>query len=184
MIGMDDGARQWLLRTARSNLWRVATFYDLGDLIQDGCLVWCKVVNRYEVQAGRVRKRKHLMALFKRSYMNHLHDLASDRSRLDERLVSDLIAGSATTSEYDIWDRYVKAPLDELAHAQLLVEMEPVAKQAILIMESDEGVRLLRRPRRRTVTRPSETTADRLCQMMGIYEPDIMGRIKTAILNA
>jgi hypothetical protein len=184
---MDNGARHWLLRTAKLNLWRVATFYDLSDLIQDGCLVWCKVTSKYERQAGTTLKRAHLMALFKRSYMNHLHDLANERTKLQEVLVSDLIAGSSMISEYDIWDRYVKAPADELDHALLLVEMDPVAKQAILMMESDEGARLLRLPaRKRIKPRLPETDEDRVRQMMGVADdaPAVLPQVKSALLSA
>lgn len=167
---MDQGARHWLLRTAKLNLWRVATFYDLADLIQDGCLIWYKVVNHYEVKPNRQRLRPHLMALFKRSYMNHLHDLANERTALEEALVSDLILRSAETSEYDIWDRYVRAPEDGLSHSQLLAEMEPVAKQALIMLESDAGAEMMRRPYRRRLDGTRETTDERVSSLIGVKD--------------
>lgn len=98
---IDKSAQLWLFKTAHKNYWRVQSWYDLDDLIQDGYMTWCMVADRY---ADSVRERckdqpenqRHdamvevMMSLFRRSYTNHIHDLASRRSRTLEVAVSDL----------------------------------------------------------------------------------------------
>lgn len=73
---LDAGARNWLVRTAKKNLWRVAAWYDLDELISDGVLCWQIVLSKYP----RVSQRKHLMSLFQRTYINHIHQLANKRT--------------------------------------------------------------------------------------------------------
>jgi hypothetical protein len=78
----DIIARRWLAKTARKNLWRVAAFYDLDDLISEGLLCWQIIICKYP----KVDERKHLMALFQRTYINRLHQLAKKRSRQVEEV--------------------------------------------------------------------------------------------------
>ena len=75
-IYMDAGARNWLIKTARKNYWRVASWLDIDDLIQDGYVCWHVVLTKYpEVDNPRI-----LMRIFQVTYTNFLHDLANKRT--------------------------------------------------------------------------------------------------------
>lgn len=91
---LDDGLKKWIVVTARRNYWRVSAWYDLDDLIQDGYLCYQKCVVKY---ARLIRKRRpskddrrNFMALVKRAYENHIHDLASKRTDQKEYTLSTL----------------------------------------------------------------------------------------------
>lgn len=74
---LDKGIRGWIVTTARKNYWRVASWYDLEDLIQDGYVCYARCNQRY----GHVRDQAHFMALVKTTYIHHITDLANERSR-------------------------------------------------------------------------------------------------------
>lgn len=78
---MDAGARNWLLMTAKKNYWRVAPWIELEDLIQDGYMLWISTRRRY-MSAIYI---PHIMRLFQVTYVNHIHDLARQSSRLLEQ---------------------------------------------------------------------------------------------------
>lgn len=73
---MDLGARRWLVREAHKNAWRVPSYIDVDDLIQEGMLLYAKLKVRYP----KAKKPAHMMRLFQISYTNYLHDLARRRS--------------------------------------------------------------------------------------------------------
>lgn len=92
---LDEGLRRWIYRTARQNHWRVASWYELDDLIQDGFMCYQKCAVKY---ARLLRKRKpqksdrrNFMALVKVSYERHIHDLANKRRKQKEVAISSLL---------------------------------------------------------------------------------------------
>lgn len=66
-----------MVSTARRNLWRVAGWYDLDELISDGYLAYAICKKRY---GDKVENRRHFMALFKLVYMSIIIDLANKRT--------------------------------------------------------------------------------------------------------
>jgi hypothetical protein len=83
---LDSGGRNWLIKTAKQNLWRVANWYELDDLIEDGLLCWQIVLAKYP----QVVARPHLMRLFQTTYRNHLHQLANKRTQTTETCMAIL----------------------------------------------------------------------------------------------
>ncbi len=76
---MDQGARLWLIKYARKNLWRVQDdSYDFDDLVQDGFITWYKVAEKY---GNDVSARKHQMSLFQVSFINYVNTLSTKRFR-------------------------------------------------------------------------------------------------------
>jgi DNA-directed RNA polymerase specialized sigma24 family protein len=75
MKQIDHGARVWLARTATKQYWRVAVWYELDDLVQDGLMCWQIVACKY-----KRANRRHLMSLFQITYINHIHKLANKRT--------------------------------------------------------------------------------------------------------
>jgi len=108
-VYLDEGMKRWIYATARQNHWRVARWYDLEDLIQDGFLAYQKCYVKY---ARLVRKRKptkedrrNFMALVQTTYLNYIHDLAKKRGSLhkvQEIPVTDLVHENSEMS-FDDW---------------------------------------------------------------------------------
>ena len=73
---LDSGMEGWTKMFIQKNLWRVEDRYEFDDLISEAWLVLDKVSKRY-IDVSE----KHLMALYKRSFSNRLHDLATESSR-------------------------------------------------------------------------------------------------------
>jgi hypothetical protein len=95
---MDMGARRWLVKTAYKNLWRVHSFYDLDDLIQDGHMMYALVVQRYP----QAKDPPHIMRLFQITFLNHIHDLSKHQSRMAALIDAtvDLDAGIASVRRF------------------------------------------------------------------------------------
>jgi hypothetical protein len=74
-MAMDDIARRYLLRTAQRQLWRLAPWYELEELISDGVLCWQVIVAKYQPTS-----RAHAMRLFQTSFRNHIYKLALKHS--------------------------------------------------------------------------------------------------------
>lgn len=93
-IYLDEGMKRWIYRTARRHYWRVASWYDLDDLIQEGFLAYQKCQVKYARLARkrnpRPEDRRNFMALVMRAFENRIHDLASKRTIQTEDAVSRL----------------------------------------------------------------------------------------------
>lgn len=152
---IDNGVRGWIVKTARKNYWRVAAFYDLADLIQDGYLHYCRIVNIYEVQRNRVRSRARLMGLFKIAYINHIHDLAKQRTRL------------AVEVKLEELPPLTVARLHYGATQDLLAGAPPLVRLSIAALQDDRVAYLMSQPYVRTPSH-RETMNERLCGVLGL----------------
>lgn len=93
MLHPDNGALRWLETVARQQRWKVASWHELDDLIQDGIWLFYRVVRKYPFREhvtpnGNVRlvplERRHIMGLFQRAFLNHITNLANKRTRGNE----------------------------------------------------------------------------------------------------
>lgn len=73
---LDDGLNVWMINYAKLNYWRVASWYELSDLIMDGYFILAKCEEKYPEVSQR-----DFMNLFKRAYFNHITDLANARTK-------------------------------------------------------------------------------------------------------
>src|ERR1043166_3753056 len=94
----------WLHRDYRKNGWRMRSWTD-EDYIQEGLCLYLAIEKHYSKTRGErapVTEPKHLMALFKTSWSNHVHD----KSRKEFVTVGDdsLVAleAAATVSLVDV----------------------------------------------------------------------------------
>lgn len=87
---MDDGARLWLFKHAKKNFWRVPAYYTMTDLIQDGYMVYYRTLDIY---AG-VKDRPGIMALFRTSFLNHIHNLSKKKRKSvpEVKLTPDMLS--------------------------------------------------------------------------------------------
>jgi len=173
---IDQGARAWLLKTARENFWRVSSWYDLDDLVQDGFLCYQRTIAKYEERdyvtktgvvtkkSRRVRSRKHIMSLFQRTYINHINDLSKLRTiNVVEHLAFDLVVDPAVE---DIWDVMSPEGSDLMDFEKLIGEAPKILRSLLQAIVADGSQFLLAAPYRvRRCGR--ETTNERLCRLIG-----------------
>jgi DNA-directed RNA polymerase specialized sigma24 family protein len=84
---MDRSMSGWIVNEARRNYWRVARWYDLADLVQDGYLSYAKCKARYGHLFNNPPtkgERKWFMALVQRTFHNHIYDLAMEKTHCPE----------------------------------------------------------------------------------------------------
>lgn len=166
---MDKGAKGWLVRYALANHWRVEEFYDVEDLIQDGWLCYLRVQQKY---AG-IREPKHIMALFKTTYINHLHDLSNKQRKL--------LALINSQADYDIAVETFEMRAPDLGSAYFVPEKAPWYVHAFLrLLCSSDGPAKLRSRYRIRLSGIRELTHDRLCRLIGA-NPDSTPTLPDAI---
>lgn len=76
-VYLDQGLRLWLVKTARKNFWRVASWYEFTDLVQDGFMCYAVCLRKY---GDKVDNPSHFCSLVKTTFLNHITDMANKRS--------------------------------------------------------------------------------------------------------
>lgn len=134
-VYLDEGLKRWIYRTAHRNYWRVSRWYDLDDLIQDGFLCYQKCAHKYR-RLQRKRKprkddRRNFMALVKRAYENHIHDLASKRTVQKEYAVSRLLPIS-TDLHHDQWLEQYGGHTEPAEFLLYFNELQPKVRKVLI----------------------------------------------------
>lgn len=164
MKELDDGGRRWLLKTARSNYWRVAHFMDFDDLVQDGFWQWCRIASKY----SHINHMPHLMSLFKITFINHLNSVTKKNSRVRLEFFDDLAPALDGES---VGDHSKFLTSDDYDTARFIERMsmapDPVRSLLNVLLSSDELTPLKGCPRQR-LSGVRETTNERLCRLIGI----------------
>jgi hypothetical protein len=100
---LDAGVRGWIVTTARKNYWKVASWYEITDLIQDGYLCYAKCRARFIPQEDTPEPthddRKRFMAFFQMAYINQITDLANSRTKTPETAMAGLSEKQADAVE-------------------------------------------------------------------------------------
>lgn len=148
---MDQPAKRWVVRTAHRNAWRVLSWYDLDDLIADGALCWQIVCTKYP----KITERRHLMALFQRTYTNHIHKLANKRTRQ-----------SVETTTDDLPDVEMCPESDDTDLRRFAGEQDGATR--LLLLTLIDHPELLLRPHRRRLGGRRETTNQFLCSLIKV----------------
>lgn len=154
---MDVGARGWILKTAKQNYWRVKDFYELDDLVQDGFLKFEHVRNRYP----NVTSKANLMALFKRAYTNHIHDLARRKAKVRACFDNECDLGFSMERL-----RYTMMPNTSPTIALLRPELRALFKA--LLTDPRAAEKLARK-----LDRTRQTTNDFFCRLIGADPSEI-----------
>ena len=177
MLEMDGPARLWLYKTCHKQFWRVAGWYEFDDLVQDGFMKFYHVQRKYsrarrDSKHGAVTEQRHLMALFKIAFINHIHGLATRRTRApDDCLLEDMAVAKAIGAD-QLADSLLPA---EQSNAELFTSIcqapEPVQRLLGKIASEPELPALRSAYRvRRDGTR--ETLNQRLCRIAKV-EPEL-----------
>ena len=152
-MDMDGGAKGWLVNYARANYWRVSTWYELDDLVQDGLLTYTRIVQRY----GHVKDRRHIMGLFKRAYVNHIHDLAKKKTRTSPEIRESDLGAPIDQTSASLYATPDTSPV--------LATLPPIVRKAIVAIQTSPE---LREAYRRNANGTRETTHERLCRVLGV----------------
>lgn len=157
----DDIAVRWIKRYARKNYWRVAAWYDLDDLVQDGFMKYCVVAQRY----AHIQEPRHLMSLFMRAFHNHIISLA--RSHRKEPELCEASLCGARSNPYFFENIAGTVPAD--GPLAIMIEKAPKEIREILkLFTTDEGAEKLKLPRRRRIGNRRESMNHylrRLCSL-------------------
>jgi hypothetical protein len=89
-VYFDEILRSWITSYARSQRWRIAGWYSVKDLIQDGYICYCKCRDAYTLgepdptavhdlntNTPNKSQRRHFMALVQTAFKNHIHTLST-----------------------------------------------------------------------------------------------------------
>ena len=185
---MDDGARGWLIKTARKNLWRVVPIYDLDDLIQEGYLWYAYIINRYPDAV----EPEHIMSLFKLCFSQQIHEIANKRTRRSPESCFSDIFNSEDASPSEMAEILLESLRDDGSHMDFSLRLSRAPDyvlDALKLFTEPESLEKLRSVRvfsKRAKKRPRrETTNERLCRLTG-YDPkstNIVGMMKYYLLG-
>lgn len=167
---LDRGLELWLFKTARKNFWRVASYYEIEDLIADGYMVYAECRERYK---DRVTERRHFAALFRTCFINHITDLANKRSRELNATVTEgeaprdavrvEIPAQPASDKTEEFEDLIPPVLPEAEVAVLLQQAQGPVQLVLKLMYTDAGLNLLRE----NPQRPRESTNSYYCRVLG-----------------
>ena len=92
-LHLDPAIRGWIVNTAHKNYWRIASWYEFEDLIQDGYFCLCKCREKFKypmVDPDGHENTKEFMAFFQRAFENLIIDLANKHSQTPETAMAGL----------------------------------------------------------------------------------------------
>jgi DNA-directed RNA polymerase specialized sigma24 family protein len=157
---LDAGMRGWIKKTAYRHHWRVASYIDFEDLVQEGYLQFCRVRDRY----GGDLDRRHFMSLLQRTYLNRITDMARERTRLHEVPVSAL----AVEKPHDTFEHLCGEASDATLLAALFVRAPEELRMLIATALSETGQRVLDATPFLWRDGERETSNERLCRILGL----------------
>lgn len=192
----DEGMHKWIMKTASSNLGRIANF-SLEDLIQEGLCCYWKCRNTY---VGKIKynkrgelcrflpetnpdktARKHLFCLVQTSFHNRLATLAYKQPSGWEMTISSLFSVEAVIEE--AWEKIVPPAEEELSIGMLIKQAPSEFKQLFDLLISDAMDIGYRRYGRGKKAR-RETTNQRFCRLLGITESrDLSGELESYFMR-
>lgn len=173
---MDKATRKWLRDFAKANYWRVASWYELEDLLQDGMVLWHQIRQRY-----RGRQGKHLTNTFKLSFRNHVHDLATARTKaVPQFLILDAHDTVEDDDHVTPLERLSPREPESQTFAADLRSAPYRVQEALAVFASDVGRAALRRPYRLRGDGSRETLNERLCRIAGFdsNRVDLVGHLR------
>lgn len=170
---LDRGLKLYIAKTARKQFWRVARYYALDDLIQDGYLAYAICLERYGHKAENIR---HFTSLVKTVYSNHITDLANARTKAPkETPISQFARKNHVTTDSDLLEMVggsecgdaemiatLKSASEEIRALMKIVTDEPTAPKVIAA-----GLRL--------------TTNEKLNALLGTCGHDFEGQLRSLL---
>ena len=197
---LDAGMRGFIKNNARKEFWRVASWYEFEDLVQDGYLCYYKCRSKYRDLTVKNHPskgdRKHMMALVRTTFSRHVHDLSKKCSINTEIPVSQW--GIAVrwpsksvsrqrkmedANKIDVWD-LISEPVEEEVTFSMMLSSAPVELKQLMQILVGDGAELLGFKRSRLYKEPvgdgspretrrkiRETTNQYYCRLLNL-DPD------------
>ncbi len=154
-MDMDEGAKRWMFKYTWANYWRVSSWYDLDDLVQEGYECWWYVAYHYP----NVKDRPHLMRLFKLTLASRIHDLSKKKTKQPDLPFANCIRAEETETTFIERHDVGVDDLCGLAHAPKAISDAILS----LIRKAEK----LRNPSRRYSNGKRQTTNEKLCALVG-----------------
>lgn len=157
----DAGLRGWLKTTAVAEHWRVASWYDVDDLVQDGYICYIKCRDRYTFSPPMIEgyqdlrlkrghepnktQRQHFMSLVQRAFRNHVHTLSCKYPVLREQPLSDVVR-EGKPDEPVTMEELVPVVPEEISALYAIVNAPTEIGEAIVKLVNDgvDGSKYLR----------------------------------------
>jgi hypothetical protein len=166
IMDMDETARRWMLKTVWAQFWRVADWYEIDDLIQDGLVCYWRVVRKYP----DVKDKPHIMRLFQVALTNRIHTLSKRRTQQPDAPVASMLTDGQTEASF----------LDQNEIGEPPMVIAPAIRNIVSALEAK--AEQLRKPFRRYSDGTRETTNERLCRLTG-HDPSMIDLREELLLN-
>jgi hypothetical protein len=153
MMEMDRGARGWMVNTARRSYWRVSSWYEFDDLLQDGLMCWVHINRKYPA----VKDRAHMMRLFQMTFLNQITFIAKRQQSSKLEVPVD---------SFEFIPSVALRPID-VEVAQLIKDGPPCLQRLLETMNTDNGRRRLR-ALRRFINGRMESKNECLCRILSL----------------
>lgn len=161
---LDDGVRGFIRKTALKEYWKMASWMNLEDLIQDGYFVYYKCRNKFRVPERHEREAKYhsqdrdltlkeqkrlFMAFFSRAFYNHITTLANKRMGVensDHASIEVSISQLTPTGEEgdgDPWNSIAAAHQPADASLSILLRTLPAEIQQLITILAGDGAEAL-----------------------------------------
>lgn len=171
---LDAGMRGYIVNTARKEFWRVASYIEIDDLIQDGYLCYAKCAKAYpqlsKINNPTNEQKRHFMSLVKTAFANHIHTLASKRTAAPDELLNL----TAEETETEALDRLLPAEGEIGSFAMLLANAPAEIKQLIQLLTADVQGFTRTKVGRRSLR---ETTNEHFCRLLGV-DPNTVNMVE------
>ena len=166
----------WISNHSRKNYWRVASFYEVDDLIQDGIIKAYEVINRYGVPGLEI-DRPHYMALVKTSFNNHIVDLLPRKYTSEKVSVVSfaVLISKPTINRMDgmdengeFWNSYFRSEDGDQEENMFVVEMPEYLRKGVQFFLSNPNT--FQYFRKRLQSEKDESLSSKLARMVGFPE--------------
>lgn len=170
----DGPIAGWVVNHIQANFWRVARVMERDDLFQDAQEVFLRCAQRYP----DMDTPQHFMALFQRSWSNHVHDLSTAST---QRRAEVSMALKTEDSDESSFERDPVGELDNDGYLAVKLKQAPAEVKMVLNLFLNAPQEILeaalgswRGRDRRCITGGSK----KICRLLGLPDDlDVMQQV-------
>lgn len=190
---LDEGIRGWIINECRKQFWKVASWYEFEDLVQDAYLVYTKCLRRFRTKTDDrelplEELRAVMMGYFQRAFFNHMTDLQQHpRSRCKEVAFGDFTQEqeneltSSLESDFDLSDADMVSLLAR-APAEIVDMLKKLLVDGVADLIRPATIRLPLAPGRRKTWVVRETTSEHIDRCLG--QPGAAARLRKFLTSS
>lgn len=151
---MDKGALGWMIKFAHKNYWRMASWLDMDDLLQEGYAAYAEVAQRYPTAI----EPQHRMRLFQLVLHSRIEDLAMARTKQPDSCLSDVTLEEGEESQFEIAD-------PEFSSIVAAAKEVPSIEAVLRLFTDNDSLKQLNAVYRKRLNGHRETVNERLCRL-------------------